>query len=172
MRERYVRAMDALQRACLVVAATCLVVITVIIPWGVFTRYVLNYGSSWPEPMAVLLMIWFSFVSAAVCYREGLHIGVGVLPSLLSEGRRRALGWIVEVCMMVVSLFMLHWGVKLVRTTWFQVIADFQFVSTGMSYLPVPVGGMIVALFVVERLWTGRFFEQPDEGAVAAVSTE
>jgi TRAP-type C4-dicarboxylate transport system permease small subunit len=172
MREHYVRAMDVVHRACLVVAGACLVVITVIIPWGVFTRYVLNYGSSWPEPMAVLLMIWFSFVSAAVCYREGLHIGVGVLPSLLSEVPRRALGWVVELCMIGISLFMLHWGVSLVRTTWFQVIADFPIVSTGMSYLPVPIGGAIVALFVIERMWTGRFFEQPSDDAVAAVSTE
>ena len=57
----YIRAMDALQRACMIVAGACLVVITIIIPWGVFTRYVLGIGSSWPEPLAVLLMIWFSF---------------------------------------------------------------------------------------------------------------
>jgi TRAP-type C4-dicarboxylate transport system permease small subunit len=144
----------------------------VIIPWGVFTRYVLNYGSSWPEPMAVLLMIWFSFVSAAVCYREGLHIGVGVLPSLLHGTSRRVLGWIVEICMIVMSLFMLHWGVKLVRTTWFQVISDFPIVSTGVSYLPVPVGGAIVTLFVIERVWTGRFFEQPRDDTVAPVTAE
>jgi TRAP-type C4-dicarboxylate transport system permease small subunit len=62
--------------------------------------------------------------------------------------------------------------VKLVRTTWFQVISDFPIVSTGVSYLPVPVGGAIVALFVIERMWTGRFFEQPSDDAVAAVSTE
>jgi TRAP-type C4-dicarboxylate transport system permease small subunit len=172
MRERYVQAMNVLQRLCLLVAGACLVVITLIIPWGVFTRYVLNYGSSWPEPMAVLLMIWFSFVSAAICYREGLHIGVGVLPSALEGTPRRLLGWTVELCMIAISLFMLHWGVKLVRTTWFQAIADFPIVSTGMSYLPVPVGGAIVGLFVIERLWTGRFFEQPEEGAVSTVSAE
>lgn len=172
MKERYVRAMDVLHRLCLVIAGACLVVITAIIPWGVFTRYVLNYGSSWPEPMAVLLMIWFSFMSAAVCYREGLHIAVGVLPALLRAAPRRALGWTVELSMIAINVFMLHWGVKLVRTTWFQVIADFPLVSTGMSYLPVPVGGAVVALFVIERLWTGRFFEAPSDEAAAAVSTE
>ena len=104
MRDRYVRAMDVLHRACLVVAGICLVIITAIIPWGVFTRYVLNYGSSWPEPMAVLLMIWFSFVSAAVCYREGLHIAVGVLPGLLGPAPRRVLGWTVELAMMAISV--------------------------------------------------------------------
>ncbi len=67
MFEAYVRAMDGLSRLCMVVSALCLVVITLIIPWGVYTRYVLGYGSAWPEPMAVLLMIVFSFFSAALC---------------------------------------------------------------------------------------------------------
>ena len=79
----YVGVMNALHRFCVVVAGLCLVVITIIIPWGVFTRYVLNYGSSWPEPLAVLLMIWFSFTAAALCYRERLHISVQILPSVL-----------------------------------------------------------------------------------------
>ena len=103
---------------------------------------------------------------------EGRWTRVGVLPSALQGTPRRLLGWTVELCMIAISLFMLHWGAKLVRTTWFQAIADFPIVSTGMSYLPVPVGGAIVGLFVIERLWTGRFFEQPEEGAVSSVSAE
>ena len=70
----------------MIVAGFCLVAITLMIPWGVFTRYVLNSASSWPEPMAVLLMIWFSFLSASLCYRENLHIGVAVIPMML-EGK-------------------------------------------------------------------------------------
>ena len=61
MKAQYIRAMDHLHRLCLVVSVVCLVIMTVIVPWGVFTRYVLNSGSHWPEPMAILLMIIFSF---------------------------------------------------------------------------------------------------------------
>ncbi len=156
----------------MVMAGTCLVIITVIIPLGVFTRYVLNDALSWPEPMAVLLMIWFSFLSAAICYRENLHIAVGVLPSLLAGAPRILLGWFVELCMFAISIFMLYYGVKLVHTTWFQSIAEFPLVSTGMSYLPVPIGGAIITLFAIERLWTGRFFERPESDDIAPVSTE
>ena len=85
MKGQYIRAMDAVHAACLFVAGACLVVITVIVPYGVFTRYVLNSAASWPEPMATLLMIVLSFLSAVVCYREYLHIGVGVLPAFLHE---------------------------------------------------------------------------------------
>src|SRR5687767_11566611 len=156
MKAHYIRAMDAINRACLFIAGLCLVVITLIIPWGVFTRYVLNSASSWPEPMAVLLMIWFSFLSAAVCYRENLHIGVAVVPMLLEGRARLVVGWLIEACMMGANFFMLWWGAKLVHTTWHQSISDFPGYSVGLSYLPVPLGGAITLMFVIERLWTGE----------------
>ena len=168
----YIGAMEALHRLCMFVAGVCLVVITLIIPWGVFTRYVLNYGSSWPEPLAVLLMIWFSFTAAALCYRERLHISVQIVPSLLQGVPRFLVGCLVEFAMAGMNLFMLIWGVRLVQTTWFQAIADFPVVSVGISYLPVPIGGAITLLFVIERLWTGRLFQEPVGDEAAAVSLE
>lgn len=172
VKSQYIRAMDALHSACLFIAGVSLIVITLIIPWGVFTRYVLNSASSWPEPMAILLMIWLSFLSAIACYREYLHIGVGILPGMLNGKRKVILGAIIELCMLFTNVFMLWYGVKLVHTTWYQSIAEFPVVSVGASYLPVPIGGAITALFVVERLITGRFFEQPSAESVSAVSTE
>jgi TRAP-type C4-dicarboxylate transport system permease small subunit len=168
----YVRAMDVLQRVCMIIAGACLVIITLIIPWGVFTRYVLGFGSSWPEPMAVLLMIWFSFTAAAVCYREGLHIGVQIFANVLTGWKRAALGWTIEILVGATNVFLLVYGLNLVRVTWYQVIADFQWVSTGVSYLPVPIGGGIVALFVIERLWTGRLFPEPSAAMTGSLSTE
>jgi len=172
VKARYMRAMDAIHQACLFVAGACLVVITIIIPWGVFTRYVLNSASSWPEPMAVLLMIVLSFLSAVVCYREYLHIGVGVLPALLGEGGRAILGWIIEVLMLCTNLFMLWYGLKLVQATWHQSIAEFPVISAGLSYLPIPIGGALTTLFVIERFLTRRFFQEPEAEAISQVSTE
>lgn len=172
MKSRYIQAMDAIHNACLFVAGLCLVVITLIVPYGVFTRYVLNSAASWPEPMAVLLMIVMSFLSAVVCYREYLHIGVGVLPALLAEPAKSVLGWFLETCMMVTNLFMLVWGIKLVQTTWFQSIAEFPIVSAGMAYLPIPIGGALTALFVIERFLTQKFFSEPEPETVSQSAIE
>jgi TRAP-type C4-dicarboxylate transport system permease small subunit len=130
MKATYVRAMDALHRLCMIIAGTCLVTITLIIPWGVFTRYVLNYGSSWPEPTAVLLMIWFSFTAAALCYREGLHIGVKLIPASWGMGRV-VIAWFIELCMAFINVFMLAWGISLVQTTWHSALADFPLITAG-----------------------------------------
>ena len=139
----------------LFVAGAFLVIIVLIIPYGVFTRYVLNSAASWPEPLATLLMIVVSFLSAVVCYREYLHIGVGVLPTFLREPAKSYLGWILEALMLATNLFMLVWGIKLCQATWHQDIPEFPVVTVGLSYLPIPIGGAITLLFVAERLLIG-----------------
>jgi TRAP-type C4-dicarboxylate transport system permease small subunit len=169
---QYRKAMDALHRACVFVAGTCLVVITLIIPYGVFCRYVLNSAASWPEPMAVLLMIVMSFLSAVVCYREYLHIGVGVLPALLGPEAKIYLGWFLELCMLATNLFMLVWGIKLVGVTLHQSIPDFPAISVGLTYLPIPIGGGLTALFIIERFMTQKFFAEPEAETVSGLTTE
>ena len=172
MKAQYIRAMDAIHQACLFIAGSCLVIITIIVPYGVFTRYVLNSAASWPEPMAVLLMIVLSFLSAVICYREYLHIGVGVIPALLPESIKPVLGWFLEICMLATNLFMMWWGIKLVETTWYQSIAEFPIITAGMAYLPIPIGGALTALFVIERLLTQKFFAEPEPETVSQISTE
>ena len=172
MKARYIRLMDAVHRACLFVAGSCLVIITVIIPYGVFCRYALNSAASWPEPMAVLLMIVLSFLSAVVCYREYLHIGVGVLPGLLHEPAKSYLGGLLEICMLATNMFMLVWGMKLVQATWHQSIPEFPIVWVGLTYLPIPIGGVLTALLVIERFLTRKFFSEPGPETVSQISTE
>lgn len=166
--------MDMLHKACIALASMIVVVITIIIPYGVFTRYVLNSASSWPEPLAILLMIWLSFLSAVICYREHLHISVGMLPNALTGWARHALGLIIELLMMVSSLFLLWFGMKLCQRLWHQSIAEFPAVSVGLSYLPVPIGGALTALFVVERALKGDWFPPPVDvdDATQSVSSE
>lgn len=163
MRDAYFRAMEQLHALCMLLAGTALVVITIIIPYGVFTRFVLNSASSWPEPLAILLMIVLSFLSAVICYREHLHIAVGMLPDVLRGAPRAALGVFITVTMLATNLFLLWYGIKLCQKTWYQSIAEFPVVSVGVSYLPVPIGGAISVLFVIERMLKGDWFPPPPE---------
>ena len=149
------RAMDALYWCCVVIAGTALVLISSVIPWGVFTRYVLDSAASWPEPMAVLLTIVLTFFGAAACYRIGVHVSVLVARNALPAPLRRATELLSEALMALISLFMVIWGLTLVETTWYQSIADFPALSVGVTYLPIPIGGLITLLFVIERVTIG-----------------
>lgn len=149
------RLMDVLYGACVIIAGVALVLISAVIPWAVYTRYVLNRAASWPEPMAVLLMIVLTFFGAAACYRARLHMRVSFFVSLLPEAAQQAVALLVELLMALVALFMVDWGIKLVAATWQNSIADFPALSVGVTYLPIPIGGAILFLFVFERLVIG-----------------
>ena len=82
------------------------------------------------------------------------------------------LGWVLELCMLVTNLFMLVWGIKLVQATWHQSIAEFPVVTAGMAYLPIPIGGALTTLFVIERLMTQKFFQEPEPETVSQIATE
>ena len=63
-------------------------------------------------------------MAVALCYREDLHIGVGVLSMILMGSPAWPLGWFLEICMMPTNVFMFSSGIKLVQATWHRSMAD------------------------------------------------
>jgi TRAP-type C4-dicarboxylate transport system permease small subunit len=147
--------MDYLYLLCVVIGCTALVLISVIIPWAVFTRYVLNSAASWPEPMAVLLTIVLTFIGAAAAYRLNLHMNVSFFADKLPDRFRILLDLVVQLLMALIATFMIVWGTRLVEVTWHNTIADFPSLSVGVTYLPIPVGGVFLLLFIIERIFLG-----------------
>jgi TRAP-type C4-dicarboxylate transport system permease small subunit len=147
--------MDVLYVACAALAGVALVLISAVIPWAVFTRYVLNSAASWPEPTAVLLMIALTFFGGAACYRRRAHMNVSFLVMLMPPAPRRIVEFVAELLVAAMALFMMQYGAKLVAATWYNTIADFPSLSVGLTYLPIPLGGAALLLFVVERLAFG-----------------
>jgi TRAP-type C4-dicarboxylate transport system permease small subunit len=155
MAHLYRTLMDALYWTCVAVAGAALVLISAVIPWAVFTRYVLNSAASWPEPAAVLLTIVVTFIGAAACYRRRLHMNVSFFVLKFPNPLRVFAEVLAELLVATMALFMVVYGEKLVAATWYNSIADFPSLSVGVTYLPIPAGGAILLLFVIERLALG-----------------
>jgi TRAP-type C4-dicarboxylate transport system permease small subunit len=149
------RAMDAVYWTGAVIACVALVLVSAIIPWAVYTRYVLNSASSWPEPLAVLLTVGITFIGAANCYRRRIHMNMTVGTDLLPPRLRAASAVISELLMGVVAAFMLVWGIKLALATWGNSVDEFPWLSVGVTYLPIAISGAMMLLFVIERLTIG-----------------
>src|ERR1700689_1358277 len=151
----YRKLMDALYLACVLIAGSALVLISAVIPWAMFTRYVLNSAASWPEPTAILLMIVLTFIGAAACYRRRLHMNVSFFVLMLPATLRIVAEYLAELLVAAMAVFMVIYGGKLVEVTWYNTIPDFPSLSVGVTYLPIPLGGAALLLFVVERVAFG-----------------
>ena len=148
--------MQALYVACIALSAVALVVITLIIPLGVFMRYVMHNPLSWPEPAAVVMMVMFSFIGGAAVYRANAQIAVETLVNAVDVRLRAAMGWAVHACMLAIAAFMLGYGVHLCMITWQNTMAEFPGLSVGVVYMPIPLAGLLTLLFILEKIWLGE----------------
>jgi TRAP-type C4-dicarboxylate transport system permease small subunit len=157
----FVRAMDRLYLVSIWLAGAAILLMSLIVPWGVFTRYVLGRGSQWPEPIAILLMMVFTFIGAAAAYRAGCHIGVTLLTERLSAPLQRLAAFVADALMVVVCVFIAWYGMRLCIETWGQGISELPWLPVGFTYAALPLGSAITLLFVVERMVFGVQMHRP-----------
>ncbi len=155
MRDSILRFNDRLYLGCIWTAGLSVVAMAIIIPWGIFARYVLGTGSQWPEPISILLMVLFTFVGAAATYRTGGDIAVVMLTEKLPAVPKRVLAFLVDLTMAAICLFVVVYGASLCRETMGQTIAELPWLAVGYTYLPIPVGAFLTLVFVVERMLMG-----------------
>jgi TRAP-type C4-dicarboxylate transport system permease small subunit len=135
----------------LYIAGAGLVVMTCIVFWQVFVRYVLNWTNTWTELTAVLLMSWFIFLGAAVGVRENYHLGFDVLLYALPPGGKKYLRMISDVVVLAFAIGMVVYGWQLVQLQWRARLPALG-IPEGIRYLPLVGGGLLISLFALERL--------------------
>jgi TRAP-type C4-dicarboxylate transport system permease small subunit len=152
---RFARALDGLYLACIWSAGIAIAVMSVIIPAGVVMRYVFGFGAQWPEPIAILLMMVFTFIGAAAAYRAGGHIAVAMLTDALPAPLQRVFARLADALMAVVCGVVLWYGARLCAATMGQTVSELPWLPVGVTYLPVPLGAAATLLFVIERMAWG-----------------
>jgi len=151
------RVLSILSTGALWLAGAGLVVMTLIVGWQVFTRYVLNWSNAWTEPAAILLMSWFILLGAAVGIRENYHLGFDVLLYVLPRSSKRILRSISDVVVIAFAGGMIFFGLQLVALGWPARMPSLG-IPEGVKYLPLVAGGALIILFALERLvlrWSG-----------------
>ena len=143
--------LSRLNTVALYLAGAGLVVMTAIVAWQVFCRYVLNDSPSWTEPGAVILMSWFIFLGAAVGVRENNHMGFDVLLYALPPAGKKWLRMISDIFIFAFGLGMVWYGSNLVKLTWGTTLPALG-ISGAWDYIPLMGGGVLITLFSLERI--------------------
>ena len=156
MKNKILRFNDGLYLVCIWASGLSVLTMSLIVPWGIFARYVLGTGSPWPEPVAVMLMVVFTFFGASAAYRAQGHIAVAMVTERLPKKMRPVLASLINVLMLIVALFTLAYGSKLCLETMNQSIGQLPWMPVGVTYLPVPLGGLTTLIFVLEHIIFGQ----------------
>lgn len=155
--------MDVVYWLCIWIAGLSMVVMTVIIPAQVVARKWLGSGLSWPEPLALMCMIIFTFIGAAAAYRAGAHIAVTMLTDRIPPKLQFIFARIVDLLMALVALFVIWYGTD--RVLFFmgtgQTLSDFTQIQVSWTYLPLPIGSAATLLFIIETFFFGSQAHRP-----------
>lgn len=151
MLERLKRVNAAASAVLLHLSAAGLVLMTAIIGWQVFGRFILNSSPSWAEQAALTLMIWYVFFAAAAGVREGFHIRILALQSALPQRAERLLKLLSHLVVAAGGVALVVWGSELVARTWSHVIPTLE-LPRGLAYAALPLSGLLMTFFTVELI--------------------
>ncbi len=140
-----------LSLVALLLAGMGLIAMTGIVAWTVFGRYVLNDTPTWGEPVSLFLMLWFILLGGAVGVRELDHMGFDI-GLHYARGRWKA-GLVIvnELLVIFFACAMVWFGTELAAKVWSDRLPMIG-ISKGWDYVPLVGGGILIALFSIEKL--------------------
>ena len=112
---------------------------------------IVHLSIPWSEELSKYLLIWSTFLGAAICIRKGSLVGLEFLKNSMSEEKLNLI-----VCAML--LFLINVGFWAVRRVWFQITPVLK-LSMGLMYAAIPIGSvfmLINQILVTIYLWKGE----------------
>lgn len=147
--------LDRVERAVLVIATACLVLLFVLVTVQVVLRYGFNYTPFFLEEIARTALVWSVLAAAAVAVRQRGHIAVEIVSDLLPTPLRRFWHWLRDaLCLALFGLIAVE-GVEMVRFSHDQTSTGLQ-MRLSYPYSAVPIFFAIAAIFGGAVMWSRR----------------
>jgi len=119
---------------------------------------------------AMLFLIWSCMLGADLTMKAGDHIRVTALPDICGPAMRRALAALSVLLILPFLGFIIWHGFWLSAGNWQRPLAT-SGLSYGLVTLALPVGGILLAITILRRLWTHGLLNifESDENATETV---
>lgn len=119
---------------------------------------IVHLSIPWSEELSKYLLIWSTFLGAAICIRKGSLVGLEFLKNSMSEEKQKILQTILNLIVCAMLLFLINVGFWAVTRVWFQITPVLK-LSMGLMYAAIPVGSvfmLINQILVTIYLWKGE----------------
>lgn len=163
MKQMIIKVADAADRVAKVAVVLLLATLVGIITWEVICRYVLKIPMVWAEQLASYTMVWLAFVSAAIAFRQGAHIGMTMLSSRFTGWSKKLVTFLCHLLILFFLVFLAWWGfihTADVRSQSSPVVFN---ISMMWPYLAVPSGAILMIIQELKVIFVG--YEVVQEGA-------
>lgn len=143
---------DFIYSIMIILAKILLVVMVVVVSAAVFFRFVLNSGIKWSDEVALITMVWFTFIGLAIGVRRSLHISIEIIASVLPQRVNMFLDKFINIVCAFLGVVMVIYGIKLVEFTMESTLP-----ATGLPsailYVIVPISAVFVSYYSLVKLF-------------------
>ncbi len=146
-----VRAVDGINWLVGWVLAGLILVMSVLISWQVFARYVMGNSLSFSEEVSRFSMVWMTMLGAAYAYRYGSLISVDLLASLSGPRVGRGLRIAIAAASCLFAWVLLTQGISITERVAGQTAPSTR-VSMAWLYGAMPAGAALVLLNAIAIL--------------------
>ena len=161
MRKAIQRIIGGVERALTAVAATLMAILSLVVCWQVFARYVLQKSPIWVEEFSVTAIMWIGLLGAAAAVWTGDHMRLEFVTKKLPKNWGIGLEVLIDTAIGAFALFLLQHGLVLTRAMWDSQMSTIK-LPLGITYLVLPIAAMFMIIFAVLRV-VGKFLESTEE---------
>ena len=126
------------------------VALAIVVFLQVFNRFVLKAPLAWSEDLAMLLFQWVAFLGAAVGVKRIRHFGIELVVKRMSARARRWIELLVPFIMGAVAVTMITEGYTLIQFNRNRIYSSMD-LSYIWAYLPIPISGVWMIIFVIQQ---------------------
>lgn len=141
----YLKFNNALNKVVGYIMMVLLAIMTVLIFWQVFARFVTNNPSTFSEEASRFMMIWLALLGSAFALRKRELVAVDVIYNALKGKKKRIITMIISVISIFFYLIMIIYGYKMANSISFQT-APTTGISMFWPMLAIPAGGLLLLL--------------------------
>jgi TRAP-type C4-dicarboxylate transport system permease small subunit len=135
-----------------VMCAALFGLMSVIALTNIAARYLLKYSFAFTEELVVSLFVWVTLFGAGIAFRDGSHLGFGLLVGRLPALWRRAQCWLAAGLGVILFGAVLYFGFRQVQ---YEIGFDVRSMGIGVPVWWYTVGMPVWSVLVIVRIVQG-----------------
>ena len=139
---------NAVEWICLVL----MVVLSIDLLLGVFSRYVLVRTFTWYDEIARGCFVWLTFLGAAMGVKRQAHFRLHIIVDRLTPRLRQATVVILPLVVIIFAGVLIQQGLVFLEIGKFQQTPVMGLPKTWI-YVAIPIGGALMILYSLGPLW-------------------
>ncbi len=135
------------------IVSLLLIVMTLLVLYQVFTRYVIGKPSDFTEEIVRYTLVWTGFLGAAYAFSSRQHMSLIFFKDKLSNEKKKILSIFIDLLILFFAVFvMIVGGFQLSKST-IGAPSALLGVPRGLVYTICPISGVFIAIGQIINIW-------------------